>query len=401
MQHSVSESEEHFRPPTWEEIMPDPATFHEMQEGAREFLEKVVPQTLHQRLGATLPHVPPEPLSNSPLAARCWFDLQHVVAEYKEGLTARQLAKLIGHERYLPSLIGVLDHLAKRGELRRSSKGAIRYHAKSMVKVLPPLLRQFPRRLPSMERDTFDMAVLTYQESAGAEEWQAMAEALVSLVKAIPGWPEAIAQEVETASVEWLRLVAGVEPPGYVLDEADPLVTGLRQENYRLQETINSLHQVLEQARADLAQEKERADRLEAENWDLLADEDEWPQGQESPYLEDFLAGRGRGDLPEELSEGEVARVRGLLLSTKANRPAMLAIAAGLSEVYHNPTGHQRLTTLSFKDHPFDSLWRARVGKYRVVYGLIDLKPYPIVIGTRGEVYELTVHALKNKHLLT
>lgn len=75
MQHSDSGVEEDFQPPTWEDIIPNPARWQEMQEGAREFLEKVVPQTLHQPLGATLQHVPPEPLSNSPLAARCWFDL--------------------------------------------------------------------------------------------------------------------------------------------------------------------------------------------------------------------------------------------------------------------------------------------------------------------------------------
>lgn len=74
-----------------------------------------------------------------------------------------------------------------------------------------------------------------------------------------------------------------------------------------------------------------RLDKLEA-SWESLS------QANESEALEDFLAGRSRGVLPADLSDVEVGRVRGLVMATKAARKAMLAIAAGLGDVYNNPT---------------------------------------------------------------
>ncbi|HEY9721933.1 MAG TPA: hypothetical protein V6D47_07950 [Oscillatoriaceae cyanobacterium] len=364
----------------------------QVEEGAAT-LELIIPQSVPERLGATIGRVPPEPLANAPLAAQCWFDLMTVLAEFEGGATAKQLARRIGHERFAASLSRVLERLTQRGELVRTTKGAVRYQPKPPVKVLAPLLRQFPNRLPSAERDAFELAVLAYEEEPGAQEWQAMGLALRRLVSCLPGWPAAIAEDVDANPVEWLRLVAAVNPPAYRVEEEDPRLTALNAQVKRLAAENAALQARLDQATDEITALQARIAQLEAED----AETPEW-WGDARSALEEFLDGRGRGALPEGLAEVDVARWRELVLATKANRKDLLAIAAGLGQLYDAPTGHQRLTTLSFKDHPFDSLWRMRVGHYRIVYGLTQNAPHPIVIGTRGEVYELTVHALRNRH---
>lgn len=363
-----------------------------MDEAKNGELELIVPQTVPERLGATLVNVPPEPLGNTPIAARCWFDLMSVLGEFEGGATAKQVARRIGHENYLRSLVRLLDGLAARGDIRRSTKGAIRYHVKPASKVLPHLLRQFPGRLPLKERETFELAVLTYQDSPGAQEWRSAIAALMALIAAIPGWPAEIISEVKADPIEWLRLIAGIEPPAYQVEEADPLVARLTADLERLRAENAELRSRLQEATDEIT---DLTTRLELAEADAIDESALW--GDSRATLEEFIAGHGRGILPSSLSDGDLSRLRALITATKANRKDMLAIAAGLGEVYRNPTGHQRLTTLSFKDHPFDSLWRARVGHYRIVYGLLQNTPHPVAIATRGEVYEQAVHALRSK----
>jgi hypothetical protein len=266
----------------------------------------------------------------------------------------------------------------------------VRYQVKPMVKVLPAVLRQFPGRLPAQERDAFDLAVLAYQEAPDAGAWATLAQALVALIKAV-GWPAAVAAEVQASPAAWLRQLAGVEPPAYVLDTRDPLIEELRARVERLVAENEAL-------RGGQAAAEARANELEAANTALatrLTELEALLEASQPPSVDDFLAGLGHGPLPAGLPEDDVARWRDLVLATRANRPELRAIAAGLADVYANPQAHQRLTTLSFKDHPYDSLWRARVGKYRIVYGLLGHQIHPLVIGVRGEVYELAVHALR------
>jgi hypothetical protein len=207
---------------------------------------------------------------------------------------------------------------------------------------------------------------------------------------------------VEAAPAEWLRMAAGVEPPSYVLPASDPLVADLHGQVARLAAENEALRSARDEAIAAQLAVEARAGQLEAENAALrerVSELEALLEALQPPSLDDFLAARGRGELPADLPQEEVDRLRELVLATKANRPEMLAIAAGLGAVYRTPLGHQRLTTLSFKDHPYDSLWRARVGKYRIVYGLLNNRVHPIVVGSRGEVYELAVHALRHKQL--
>lgn len=399
-------TEQDLRVPSLDELLPDDDALVQLHEQAAEALEKIVPQSDDQRLAAWLFVHPPDPLSGSVSGVWCWFHLMKVLAAQSEGYTAKQLARRLGLDHRLPRLAWLLERLAERGELRKTNKGAVRYQSKPLNKVLCHLLRQFHRRLPEAERDAFDLAVLAYQETATHEGWQEVVEALVVLLKVIPGWPEAIAETAAADPGDWLRLLAGLEPPSYLLKEADPLVDTLRAEIDRLMAENGALKQQLEVTLKVTGEQQEEIHLLEEAQRHLEARLEEleaWLESSgtipESEALEEFLAGRGRGVLPGDLLDEEVSHVRELVLATKANRKAMLAIAAALGDVYRNPTAQQRLTTLSFKEHPYDSLWRARVGNYRIVYGLTHNQVRPIVIGTRGEVYELAVHALRNKQL--
>jgi transcriptional regulator with XRE-family HTH domain len=350
-------------------------------------LQKVVPQSDDRRLGAWLLSADPDPLSANTLGVWCWFRLVEILADKGEGLTARQLARRLDIEHRASSVAQLLDRLCERGALARTAKGGQRYGARPLERVLGAALRQFPRRLPQHERDAFELAVLEYQEAPCSEAWEAAGAALVALLRAVPGWPEAIAQAAEAAPAEWLRHAAGLEPPGHALETVDPLVASLRLEIASLQAELAARDERLADAESENAALRARLEELEA--W--------WEAAGTKDPIADFLAGHGRAGLPAELSDAEVERLRGLVLATRADRRAQRAIAAGLAEVYRDPIAHQRLTTLSFKEHPFDSLWRARLGTYRIVYGMTGMRPHPIVIATRGEVYERTVHALKNR----
>lgn len=387
------------RLPSFVELMQDELDSRRFDMRSAQALEKVVSQTDDQKLANWLFIHPPEPLSDSKSAVWSWFKLMAVLESQAEGYSAKQLARRLGLEHRLPSLSWLLDRLADRGDLRRSAKGTSRFHAKPMRKVLAPLMRQFPQRLPEVERDAFELAVLAYQESPSADGWRQVTEALAALLKAIPEWPDTIAEAAGSDPGEWLRLLAGLEPPAYILEDADPLVDGLKAEIERLVAENDALNRRLSETLASADERLVRIEHLEERLSELEAWCESPSPALETDTLTDFLAGRGRGELPEDLPDTEVGRVRALVQATRANRKAMLAIAATLGDVYRNPTAHQRLTTLSFKDHPFDSLWRARVGNYRIVYGLLHNRVQPIVIGSRGEVYEQAVHVLRNRHL--
>jgi hypothetical protein len=175
--------------------------------------------------------------------------------------------------------------------------------------------------------------------------------------------------------------------------DEDPVTTKLREENARLKHELEALKGRVEALEQVAAENEELRTRLtELENWLEQARSD-----GEDPELTAFLNGDGRGVLPETVSAVEVDRLRDLVARTRAPRPVALALAAGLSAVYKAPTEHQRLTTLSFKDHPFDSLWRMRVASYRIVYGLKGRTPHVVTIASRADVYGETVHALRNR----
>ncbi|MBA3710309.1 MAG: type II toxin-antitoxin system RelE/ParE family toxin [Planctomycetes bacterium] len=56
------------------------------------------------------------------------------------------------------------------------------------------------------------------------------------------------------------------------------------------------------------------------------------------------------------------------------------------------PQGHQKLTG-------YKNLYRVRVGDYRVVYAIVDrvLTVVVILIGQRGDIYEVVKRFMKNK----
>jgi outer membrane murein-binding lipoprotein Lpp len=360
-------------------------------------MRKFIPRPDEYKLAAWVFNHPLDPLAGTEGGVWCWFKLLSLLEEQPGGFTAKQLARRLGIEGHQHRLAGVLERLADRGEVQRASKGAVRYQAKPLIKVLPHLMRQFPKRLPAFEHEAFELAVLTYQDAQDSESWGAMVAALVALVKAVPSWPEHVTNQMEADPAPWLRLLAGVEPPSYKLDETDPLVTELRAEIARLKSENRALAASSDERQAQLDQAAAEQEDLRARVEELEAWWDDFATTTESPSLTAFLDGHGPGALPGNLPDEEIARVRGLLLDTKADRSAMLAIAAALGTIYSNPTSHQRLTTLSFKEHPFDSLWRCRAGKFRIVYGLLRNQVHPVIIATRGEVYELTVHALRNR----
>jgi mRNA-degrading endonuclease RelE of RelBE toxin-antitoxin system len=360
-------------------------------------LRKFIPRPEEYKLAAWIFNQPLDPLAGTDGGVWCWFKLLSPLEEQPGGVTAKQLARRLGLEGHQHRLADVLERLADRGEVQRTNKGAVRYQTKPLSKVLAHLMRQFPKRLPAIEHEAFELAVLTYQDAQDAESWGALVGTLVALVKAVPCWPEQVSRQVEADPALWLRLLAGVEPPSYKLDETDQLVTELRAEIERLKAENLTLAAGMNERQAQLDQAAAEQEDLRARVEELEAWWDDFATTIESPSLADLLDGNGRGALPDHLPDEEVARIRGLLLDTKADRSAMLAIAAALGTIYSNPTGHQRLTTLSFKEHPFDSLWRCRAGKFRIVYGLLRNQVHPIIIATRGEVYELTVHALRNR----
>lgn len=335
----------------------------------------------------------PEPLSPNRMAVIAWFGIQAHIARQPEGMTARQLARRLGNEQATAYLARLLETLAERGEVRRINKGAIRYAAKPPTKVLPHVLRQLPERLPAGPRDAFDMAVLTYQDSPSEATWADMVKALVALIAAIPGWPADLPGAVAAAPAEWLLAIAGVEPPSYVVVVEDPVTTQLKAENARLLAEVERLTARVAELETFAAENEELEARLAELEAHLAA---QTPQGDDAE-LAAFLDGTGRGVLPANLPASEVERLRALVLRTRAPRPVALAIAAGLGAIYRAPTEYQRLTTLSFKEHPFDSLWRARVASYRIVYGLIGRTPQVVTIASRADVYGETVHALKNR----
>lgn len=335
----------------------------------------------------------PEPLSANQAAVVAWFGIQSLIARHPEGLTAKQLARRLGHEQAMAYLSKLLETLAERGELRRITKGATRYVVKAPTKVLPHVIRQLPERLPAGPRDAFDMAVLTYQDAPSERTWTELVQAMVGLIAAIPGWPADLPAAVAAAPAEWLVAIAGIEPPSYVVVAEDPLTTQLKAENARLLAEVERLTARVAELESIAAENEELEARLIELESRLAA---QTPIDEDAEAIA-FLDGTGRGALPDDVPASEVARLRDLILRTRAPRPVALAIAAALGAIYSSPTGHQRLTTLSFKEHPFDSLWRMRVASYRVVYGLTGRTPYIVTIASRADVYSETVHALRNR----
>lgn len=369
------------------------------EEEARKKRIKEGTEIVHVVAQADPTGLPPLPFAPHAIAVAHWFGIQADIGAEPEGLTAKQLARRKGVPEEHRAIARGLDTLVKRQELKRVVKGQVRYQAMPFAVLLPQLLRRHPRRLPAGEREALDWAVLAYQDAPSIDTWQALAEALAGLLAAIPHWPAEVAAAALADPAPWLRHYAGVEPPRVEPERADPLVSALHEEIERLK----AANEALARAAAEAEQRAERAEQAaraaEARAQDLAAWWDDFAREVATPALEAFLAGTGRGDLPDGLEAAEVARVRELVLATKADRTSQLAIARALGAVYQAPTAHQRLTTLSFKDHPYDSLWRARAGKYRVVYGLLRNEVHPILIAARGEVYERVVHALKHRHL--
>jgi hypothetical protein len=354
--------------------------------------------------------VSPIPVGGTEEAAQAWFQLMALLSDSREpnGLTLKQVASREGVDKREAWYLGdMLNRLAEAGDLRRTGNPP-RFSPQPYHKSLPRYLAWLRREGKGLQRpewDAFELAILEYEDDPRQAQWSRLKACLVALTDVLPGWPEQVRAEVRAGVERWAGPAANVRPPSHVAidDEWARLrleVERLREENERLK------NQVAEQGAKTLAERtrlKQRVEDLERANAAMtreMAELREQLDGLEEdlgaversvdrPELRDFLDGKGRGVLPVYVLDDEVERLRKLVLGTRATRDRQLVLAERLGDIYRTPERFQRLTSTAFQQavHPYDTLRRLAVYKYRIGYGLLKKVPHIIDIGPRENFY--------------
>ncbi len=353
---------------------------------------------------AGLPQAFPSPTSPDAEAVSFWFRLLEALDDprQKDGLTARQLARKLNLEHQESAIAGLLQMLADRRDLVRKASQPPRYRPQALARSLPVYLREEAHR-SGAAWEQFDLAALAFADQPRALEWSALKEAFFSLIESLPAWPESVLREAKLNAERWVGPAANVTPPSFLAKEDD--YAALRAEIDRLNAENARLKTLQRQQPDDQTGRKgelqRRLDVLERENGtlrqevsSLRSDLEGFMESAQQPENHKFLEGSGRGPLPASLPASEIARMRKLILATKASPDVQLAMVRALGELHAAPTAFQRLTSMAFKEHRFDSVWRVRVLNYRIVYGLRGALPEVLEIEVRGKVYAEAVKKL-------
>lgn len=334
---------------------------------------------------------------------RAYFLVVEALRAEPKGLTARQLARRLGLEAQQDQVARALEGLVVSGDLQRSPGSPPRFEALPAWRALCNHLRARPAA-GGVAREALEQAAVDYLESSKALEWRRLTEAFEALVAVMPGWPEALRHEARHDAPRWLAALLGIRPPSHLAAAEDPLLA--------LQQECESLRSALAEARAEArvweelakakgqpeggrkAELRGQVEELEAQKATLearVAKLETWLKAFEEelddPAHQQFLSGLGRGELPDWLPEAELQRLRSLVEGTRAERPIQLALVRRLGEIFQRPTRFTRLTSQAFAQHAFDSVWRARAGGFRIVYGLRGARPEVVIIERRSEVY--------------
>lgn len=351
------------------------------------------------------------PLSTDLVYVHAWFLLMRLTSpeQNPQGLTARQVARHPETQAFRGAEAAFLEHLVTVGDVVRRSGQAPRYVSLPVYKRLSWYVEQaLSLSLETEPWGQFRCALQAHQSEGKQYTWNALREAFAALVASFPGWPDDVQTEARLHAERWLPRVAGVSPPVHLREE---------DELMRLREENALLHALLEQAQpapapvlpersaegGKKAELKRRLEELEAERtslldsvqeltWELDALEAEleaFARPDEMASAEAFLKGTGSGLLPHNVLPAELQRLRDLVAATRAPWALQRAMAAKLGTIYRTPLSFVRLTSQAFAGvaHPFDSLHRARVGGYRMGYGVARRVPTILHIGPRENFY--------------
>lgn len=345
----------------------------------------------------------PDPLSEDEDSVHSWFRWMEVLHDPREpdGLTVKQVAARIGVPTHEQEVEAILRVLANRDDLIVKRSGKTRYVARSPERAIGQRIRtHLARQAPVFER--FDLAVLEYQVDGRALQWSRLKEAFLALVKSRTGWPADVLAAVERDPERWLLAAAEIVPPSHVPVEDE--LTQLRAANARLVRELAEWRQPRTENEGTTrsaeggkkAQLREQLERLEREVRELRErvtglEEELEDYRQHDPRVEGpetLLDGTGRGGWPAGLKRETVAHVRELIVETRADRRIQLAMVRKLGEIFTQPRRFTRLTSQGFQQQRYDSVWRARVEGYRIVYGLTGEQVTILEIKKRAEVYD-------------
>ncbi|MFP5503826.1 MAG: hypothetical protein ACLGIN_15150, partial [Candidatus Sericytochromatia bacterium] len=283
-----------------------------------------------------------------------WFEWMARL-QSQDGLTARQVAAAMELDRSVCD--NLLEWLVERGEVLTRKGSPVRYRAQPFAKVLPIAIREMKDRKSQTWVD-FDYAVMAYREDPRQLQWSQLKEAYLALIDSFTAWPEHVALEAKSGANKWVAIAADVLPPSHLV--ADDEWSLLKAENAQLRSALAGLKAELEQAQGRAADHdaRRRLKHVEAENARLaervqvLEDElDDYRAAARGEDWQGFLAGEGRGELPASLSDGEVERLRSLVLHTWAAPEIQVKLAAKLLEILEAPTRFTRLTSKAFEHH--------------------------------------------------
>lgn len=366
---------------------------------------------LQAPLRATLLPVRIRPIGGPLTGVSLWFELMKATATGKggEGLTARQLARALAEENLASAFESILDAMATSGDVLRRGSRTPRYASRPLDKALVTHLRAAREAGPGgAEWEAFELAVMAYEDDPRQWAWTRLREAFGELVASFPAWPTEVIREAQANADRWLSRLAEVAPPPH-LAEGDE-IAAVRAENRTLQAEVEALRERLKARPAPVVGEggkkaelRQRVEALELENASYLerlqalaaeVEELEAELGDTAEpgnvaVLDAFLAGAGHAPLPASVTPDEAARLRAMILDTRATRDVQRALVAKLAAIHLAPHRFQRLTSRSFTEtpHPFETLHRARVGGYRIGYGLARKAPKVIALGTRENFY--------------
>ena len=340
----------------------------------------------------------------NPASVEAWFTWMKVLQDSREpeGLTARQVAARLGTPALEDEVEAVLVYLASMGDLLVKRTSRQRFRPRPHERAIGHRIKVQANQGGVRRFEAFGLAVLEYQVDPRALQWSRLKDALQGLLQGRAGWPDDVLAAVKREPEKWLLAAAEIVPPTHVTPEDE--MTRLRAENHRLRQEIDdfkSLRPPTETAGRSTeggkkAELRDRAQRLEAEvillrNRVAGLEEELEDYRQHDPVREapeTLIEGTGRGGWPDMLESSEVDRVRDLILSTRADRRLQVAFVRKVGEIFGNPRRFTRLTSQGFQQQRYDSLWRARVEGYRIVYGLSGDRVSVIEIKKRSEVYD-------------